>query len=48
VHGPPWPLTRAEIDSFAAGGLEAVDVEEIDDPSAPMSGRWRVELRRPA
>jgi SAM-dependent methyltransferase len=42
VDGPPWPLTRAEIDAFAAGTLEAVRVENVPD----RSGRyWRAELR---
>jgi SAM-dependent methyltransferase len=41
VDGPPWPLTRAELDSFARGGLEAVEVESLPGP------RWRAEFRRP-
>jgi len=43
VDGPPWPLTRAEIDAFASGGLRAVRVEEI---GAGAELRWRAELRR--
>ncbi|HEV2780070.1 MAG TPA: class I SAM-dependent methyltransferase [Actinophytocola sp.] len=39
--GPPWPLTRAEIEAFGAGGLEPVRIEHSD-------GRWRAEFRRPA
>lgn len=42
--GPPWPLTRAEIDAFADGGLEPVLIEDVRDPGAPP--RWRAELRR--
>ncbi len=32
--GPPWSLTRAEIDAFAADGLAAVSVDElpVEDP----------------
>jgi SAM-dependent methyltransferase len=45
VEGPPWPLTRAEIDAFAAGDLEPVRVEDLRD--APVR-RWRAELRRPS
>jgi len=45
VDGPPWPLTRAEIDAFANGGLEPVRVEDIRDAEAPR--RWRAEFRRP-
>ena len=41
VDGPPWPLTRAELDSFARGGLEAARVEALPGP------RWRAEFRRP-
>ena len=41
VDGPPWPLTRAEIESFASGGLEAVRIEALEGP------RWRAEFRRP-
>lgn len=40
VAGPPWPLTRAELDAFASGGLRAERVERSD-------GRWRAEFRRP-
>ena len=44
--GPPWPLTRDEIDAFATGGLRSVRVEEI--PAAGQEGivRWRAEFRR--
>jgi SAM-dependent methyltransferase len=41
VDGPPWPLTRAEVESFARGGLEAAEVESMPGP------RWRAEFRRP-
>ena len=40
VHGPPWPLTRAEVESFATGEVEAVRIEEREGP------RWRAEFRR--
>jgi SAM-dependent methyltransferase len=40
VEGPPWPLSRADIEAFGEN-LEATRVEQVD-------GRWRVELRRPA
>jgi SAM-dependent methyltransferase len=48
ADGPPWPLTRAEIDAFATGGLEAVRVEDLRDVPEPGARRWRAELRRPA
>jgi SAM-dependent methyltransferase len=41
VDGPPWPLTRSEVESFAQGGLETVRIEEMP------SWRWRAEFRRP-
>jgi SAM-dependent methyltransferase len=48
ADGPPWPLTRAEIDAFAAGRLRAVRVEEIRLPDDPRERRWRAEFGRPA
>jgi hypothetical protein len=44
VDGPPWPLTRADIESFAVEGLETVSVEEIRDP--PETHRWRAVFSR--
>lgn len=44
VEGPPWPLTRSEVDSFAAGGLRAIRVEQVPRPD---SYRWRAVFRRP-
>jgi len=45
VDGPPWPLTRADIESFAVEGMETVSVEEIRDP--PGTHRWRAVFTRP-
>ncbi|MGC1213242.1 MAG: methyltransferase domain-containing protein [Micromonospora sp.] len=45
VEGPPWPLTRAEVDAFGVGALVPVRVEEIVDPGGVR--RWRAEFRRP-
>jgi hypothetical protein len=39
----PWPLTRAEVGSFAADGLELVRLEDFRDPDVH---RRRAELRR--
>jgi SAM-dependent methyltransferase len=47
VDGPPWALTRAEIDSLASD-LEPVSIELLDDPNLPWPRRWRAEFRRPA
>ena len=44
ADGPPWPLTRAEIEAFAAGGLRTVRIEAQRDSLR----RWRAEFERPA
>lgn len=45
--GPPWPLTRAEIEAFGQDGLSAVSIEELAGPGTPgRPGTWRAELRR--
>ena len=36
--GPPWPLTRAEVDAFGRDGLRPVAVERVEQ-------RWRAEFR---
>ena len=46
--GPPWPLTRVEVEAFATGDLSATSVEVLADPEDPPERRWRAELRRPA
>ncbi|MBA2553932.1 MAG: methyltransferase domain-containing protein [Geodermatophilaceae bacterium] len=46
-HGPPWPLTRAEIEAFASDGLEPVSVEDVHTVDRPGAGRWLAEFRRP-
>lgn len=46
VEGPPWPLSRSELDSFATGGLRAERVEQVPNPDGPDPLRWRAEFRR--
>lgn len=46
-EGPPWPLTREELDLFTAAGLRAEQIELIPDAEGP-GARWRAEFRRPA
>jgi SAM-dependent methyltransferase len=46
ADGPPWPLTREEIESFGSGPLRAVQIEEIADEAQPSIRRWRAEFRR--
>ncbi len=42
--GPPWPLTRSEVDSFASEGLTAERIEDLRTP--PDVRRWRAQFRR--
>jgi hypothetical protein len=46
VTGPPWRMTRADIDAFAEHDLDPVLVEEVASDSDLR--HWRVEYRRPA
>jgi hypothetical protein len=46
-EGPPWPLNRAEVESFATGGLRAVRVDEVADATDPAVRRWVAEFVRP-
>jgi SAM-dependent methyltransferase len=43
--GPPWSLTRAEIDSIATDGLRQVSAKTIEPLTVP-SRRWLAEFRR--
>jgi SAM-dependent methyltransferase len=46
--GPPWSLTRPEIDSIGSGDLVQVRVDEIRDAGPSTAAwRWRAEFRRP-
>lgn len=42
--GPPWPLTREEIGSFARHGLREVEVEQGRGPSGHLM--WRAIFER--
>jgi SAM-dependent methyltransferase len=42
--GPPWPLTRAEVEAFAAGGLRPGRIDLIAEEGVPR--RWRAEFTR--
>ena len=47
--GPPWPLTRREIEAFASScDLETVRIEHLSLPGESFPNRWRAEFRRPA
>jgi SAM-dependent methyltransferase len=46
ADGPPWPLTRADLDGFAVDDIASVSIEFVQEPGeAP---RWRAEFHRPA
>jgi len=45
--GPPWPLTREQVEAFAAGDLELRSLDRVPIPGLPGEGRWRAELTRP-
>ncbi len=44
VEGPPWPLTRQEVESFVDHGLSPVRIEEFREP--PDRHHWRAEFSR--
>ncbi|MGW0250618.1 class I SAM-dependent methyltransferase [Nocardia goodfellowii] len=46
VDGPPWPLTRSEIDAFATEELQPVLIEEVPRPDLPGVARWRAVFQR--
>lgn len=46
VEGPPWPLSRSEIDAFAMTGLTSVSVAMSPDTENPRIHRWCAEFRR--
>jgi SAM-dependent methyltransferase len=43
ADGPPWPLTRPELDGFAVDGVVADSLEELVTDGVP---RWRAVFRR--
>jgi SAM-dependent methyltransferase len=45
--GPPWPLTRAEIDAFAGDGLQPVSVDNVGAAGTTLPTRWRAVFTRP-
>ena len=47
ADGPPWPLVREEVESFAAGGVEVVRIEDLRGTPPPWARRWRAEFTRP-
>ena len=41
--GPPWPITREELDRFQQHGLREQRVEQLAYGDGPPLHRWRVE-----
>ena len=46
AEGPPWPLTRAEVEAFTNHDLEPVAIELVPDAVDPTFHRWSAEFRR--
>ncbi len=46
--GPPWPLTREELDRFQQHGLREQRFEQLRYGDGPPLHRWRVEYIEPA
>lgn len=47
--GPPWPLTRDELDGFARAGLTQIAVDrEYGVGAGPFASHWLAEYERPA
>lgn len=45
-QGPPWPLTRTEIEGFRRAGLEEESFEDYTEPEPPWVRRFRAIYRR--
>ncbi|HYI24165.1 MAG TPA: class I SAM-dependent methyltransferase [Thermomicrobiales bacterium] len=49
IEGPPWPLTRAELDGFERAGLAPVAVDCVfRDGIGPFASHWLAEYTRAA
>ena len=46
-QGPPWPLTRAEMDGFVRAVLQEESFEDYAEPEPPWVRRFRALYRRP-
>jgi SAM-dependent methyltransferase len=44
----PWPLTRAEIESFSSYGLSTLSIVEFPDVEEPAVRRWKAWFSRDA
>jgi hypothetical protein len=48
ADGPPWPLTRSDIDDFRGPDFRVVQVERLAGPAGPTTWVWRARFERPA
>jgi SAM-dependent methyltransferase len=48
ADGPPWPLTRSDIDAFGRAGVRVVEVERLHGPPGPSVWVWRALFDRPS
>jgi SAM-dependent methyltransferase len=46
LPGPPWPLSRAAIQSFTTPDLHLIQLDQSPSPTAPTNLRWRAEYLR--
>lgn len=44
--GPPWPLTRDELDAFAEDGLEMTHLEPVASDGGPFATHWLATFHR--
>jgi Thiopurine S-methyltransferase (TPMT) len=47
ADGPPWPLTKSELDMLATADLVVRSIEHFPIPGDPEFGRWRAVYARP-
>ena len=47
VDGPPWPVSRPELETFKEYGLVEATFEDYLEPEEPPARRFRVEYPRP-
>ena len=47
ADGPPWPLTREELDTFGTAGLRVASFDDVADPDDPSIRRFVAAFERP-
>ncbi|HLT61378.1 MAG TPA: SAM-dependent methyltransferase, partial [Microlunatus sp.] len=46
AEGPPWPLSRADVERFGEHGLEPVSIERWERPDRVDVSPWVAHFRR--